>query len=91
MGQVRLKPDTTYVFSVSPGWSTTSEVPVVSGFSLTHRLGQAEVEHLHLAICSNLDVRGLQIAMDDALFVRRFKRVRIHWGIHTACGLHRRW
>jgi hypothetical protein len=37
-------------------------------------LGQAEVEHLHGAVVAHLDVRGLQVAMDDPLFVRRFER-----------------
>ena len=39
------------------------------------RFGQAEVEHFHRAIGSNLDVRGFQIAMDDALLVRGFERL----------------
>ena len=37
-------------------------------------LRQSEIQHLHCAIRPQLDVRGLQIAMDDALFVRRFQR-----------------
>ena len=40
-----------------------------------HRLRQAEVEHLHRAVGADLDVRGLQIAMDDALLVRGFERL----------------
>ena len=40
------------------------------------RLGQAEVEHLDRSVVPDLDVRGLEVAMDDALFVRRFERVR---------------
>ena len=40
-----------------------------------HRLRQPEVEHLHRAVGAHLDVRGLQIAMDDALLVRGFERV----------------
>ena len=39
------------------------------------RLRQAEVEHLHDAVGRDLDVGRLQIAMDDALLVRRFERV----------------
>ena len=39
------------------------------------RLRQPEVEHLHGAVGADLDVRGLQVAMDDALLVRRFQRV----------------
>jgi hypothetical protein len=37
-------------------------------------LRQPEVEHLHGAVSTDLDVRGLQIAVDDALLVRCFKR-----------------
>ena len=40
-----------------------------------HRLRQAEVEHLHRAVGAHLDVRGLQIAMDDPLLVRGFERL----------------
>ena len=38
------------------------------------RLRQSEVEHLHAAICSNLDIRGLEISVDDSLLVRGSKR-----------------
>ncbi len=41
-----------------------------------HRFRQPEVEHLHRAVTSHLDVRGLQIAMNDPLFVRGFQGVR---------------
>ena len=40
-----------------------------------HRLREAEVEHLHRAVGADLDVRGLQIAMDDALLVRGLERL----------------
>ena len=40
-----------------------------------NRLRQAEVQHLHRTVATQLDVRGLQVAMDDALLVRRFQRV----------------
>ena len=40
-----------------------------------HRLGQPEVEHLHGAVRPHFDVRGLEIAMNDALLVRRFERL----------------
>ena len=40
------------------------------------RLREAEVEHLHRAVGADLDVGGLQIAMNDALLVRGFERVR---------------
>ena len=36
---------------------------------------QTEVQHLHAAVRPHLDVGGLEIAMDDALFVRGFKGV----------------
>ena len=38
-----------------------------------HDLGQPEVEQLHRAVRPQLDVGGLEIAMDDALLVRRFE------------------
>ena len=41
-----------------------------------HRFRQAEVEHLHRAVGADLDVGGLQIAVDDPLLVRRFERLR---------------
>ena len=37
------------------------------------RLGQPEVQHFHRAVGPQLDIRGLEIAMDDALLVRRFE------------------
>ena len=37
-------------------------------------LRQPEVQHLHGAVFPHLDVGRLQIAMDDALLVRRFER-----------------
>jgi hypothetical protein len=46
---------------------------VGAGFSRPEGFGQAEVEHLHHAVCPHLDVRGLEIAVDDALLVRRLK------------------
>ena len=39
------------------------------------RLGQPEVEDLHRPVVSNFDVRGFQIAMDDAAIVRRVERI----------------
>jgi hypothetical protein len=39
------------------------------------RLGQAEIQHLHRAVVAHLDVGRLEVAVDDALFVRRFERV----------------
>ena len=40
------------------------------------RLREPEVQHLHGPVRAQLDVRRLEIAMDDALLVRGFKRVR---------------
>ena len=40
---------------------------------LIERLGQTEVKHLHLAITRDLDVRRLEIAVDDPTVVRRFQ------------------
>ena len=37
--------------------------------------GQAEVQHLDRAVGRDLDVGRLQIAMDDAVLVRRFERL----------------
>ena len=45
------------------------------GSRRVHRLGETEVEHLHRAVGADLDVGRLQIAMDDALLVRRLERV----------------
>ena len=40
-----------------------------------HRLRQPEIQHLHRAVTPHLDIRGLEIAMDDPLFVRGFERL----------------
>ena len=37
---------------------------------------KAEVQHLHRSVGSQLDIRGLQIAVNDALLVRRFEGFR---------------
>ena len=39
------------------------------------RLRQPEVEHLHHAVRRDLDVRGLQVAVDDPFLVRGLERV----------------
>ena len=39
------------------------------------RLRQAEVQHLHGSVVSQLDIRRLQIAVNDSLVVRRFERI----------------
>ena len=39
------------------------------------QLGEAEVQDLHRAIRSQLDVRRLEIAVDDASFMRRLERL----------------
>ena len=36
---------------------------------------EAEVEHLHCAVGTHLDVGGLEIPVDDPLLVRRFERL----------------
>ncbi len=38
-------------------------------------LGEAEVEHLHLAVRRQLDVRGLEVAVDDTLLVGLLERL----------------
>ena len=48
---------------------------VADGARGSQRLGETEVEHLHRAVGADLDVRRLEIAMDDALLVRRLERV----------------
>ena len=48
--------------------------PATAGRRL-QRLREAEVQHLHRAVRPHLDVRRLQIAMNDALLVRRFERL----------------
>ena len=69
---VRAVPRITPGWWQSPSWVTaTCPVRRVG----TDRLRQAEVEHLHVPVGRDLDVRGLQIAMDDALAVRRFQRL----------------
>ena len=45
------------------------------GVNRTVGLRQPEVQHLHRAIGFDLDVGGLQIAMDDALLVRGLERL----------------
>ena len=37
------------------------------------RLGETEVEHLHGAVAAHLDVRGLEVAVNDPLLVRGFE------------------
>ena len=43
--------------------------------SRVHRFRQPEVEHFDGAVGADLDVRGLQIAMDDPLLVCGFERL----------------
>ena len=40
-----------------------------------HRLGQTEVEHFDRAVVTQLDIRGLEIAVDDAVLVRGLERL----------------
>ena len=53
------------------GEAVTSAGPAAA--SGVRELREAEVEHLHHAVRRDLDVRGLQIAMDDALLVGGFE------------------
>ena len=46
------------------------------GLCGAERLGEAVVEHLDLAVGRELHVRGLEIAVSDALFVGRLERIR---------------
>jgi hypothetical protein len=46
-----------------------------SRFGGVQHLRQPEVEHFHAAVRRHFDVGGLQIAMDDTPFVRRFQRL----------------
>ena len=46
------------------------------GAGRVHGFRETEVEHLHGAVAAHLDVRGLQIAVDDPLLVRGFERLR---------------
>ena len=60
-------------FDASTGLSASKvsdRARVVVAAPAVERLGQAEVEDLHLAVVSDLDVGGLEVAMDDAAFVR---------------------
>ena len=45
------------------------------GAGWVHGFRETEVEHLDGAVGSHLDVRGLQIAVDDPLLVRGFERL----------------
>ena len=40
----------------------------------TTQLGETKIEHFHDAVRCQLDVRGLEIAVDDAAIVRGFER-----------------
>ena len=57
----------------------TTRARVVTGAAAgrrAHQVRQAEVEHLHVASRGQLHVGGLEIAVNDALLVRRLQRVR---------------
>ena len=49
--------------------------PPRAATSVGAQLRQSEVQHLDGAIGAQLDVGGLEIAMDDALFVRGLQRI----------------
>ena len=46
-----------------------------AGFSRPSKLRQPEIQYLHDAVGRDLDVRGFEIAMDDALLMRRLQRL----------------
>ena len=54
--------------TVSPRTAGTARRP-------SSELGEPEVENFDFALWRDLDVRGLEIAMDDAAIVRGFERV----------------
>ena len=55
--------------------SASSDASALAAPRRLQRLRQPEVEHLHRAVGAHLDVGRLEIAMDDALLVRRFERL----------------
>src|SRR5207249_2949303 len=64
-----------------PEWNAAPSVPgtgcgdkLSSGRTLG-KLPQAEIEEFHLAVWSENDIGGLQIAMNDSLVVRRLQRL----------------
>ena len=58
------------------GWATaTGRRRTLPGALAGPGLGEAEVEHLDLAVRCHLHVRGLEVAVDDALLVRLFERL----------------
>ena len=69
------------MYVVSGGFSRTSDI----GSRGIREFRQPEIEHLDDAVRRDLHVRRLQVAMDDALLVRRFERVD-----HLACNAKRR-
>ena len=53
-------------------------------------LGEAEIEHLHPALARDEDVRGLDVAVQDALAVRGVEGIRdLHAEIEQEAGGHR--
>ena len=54
--------------------STTCDVRL-HGILAAQQLGEAEVHHLHVAALGEEDIRGLDVAMHDALRVRGVERV----------------
>jgi hypothetical protein len=64
--------------SVIPGSVNASMVCIESvstTSSLTEQLGEAEVHHLHVTALGHENIRGLDVAMHDALRVRRVEGV----------------
>ena len=50
--------------------------PAAEAGPALERLGEPEVEHLDPALGRDLDVGGLQVAVDDAVLVRLLERLR---------------
>ncbi len=80
-GGAPLALDPTDVLVISR-WATHPSTPPTPGDVLAdgarlaaNCLGETEVEHLHRAVGAHLHIRGLEIAMDDPLFVRGLERV----------------
>ena len=60
---------------VREGRATGTDPPTPGGRVAREGLGEAEVEHLDLAVRRDLDVGGLEVAVDDALLVGFLERL----------------
>ncbi len=54
---------------------------------VSRRFRQDEVENLDAIVAGHLDIRGLQVAMDDALFMRVFERSAIWRAMRRASSI----